>query len=211
MLVYTSGHVSITRFVLLCTVIRPAWVSNDLFIMYFWLAADQCNQEVERRCQRSWPHSSGKTEQWVMVCAVVFQMPHCRYIYIAHLTLLNYKHLSRDVKTVYFWNRFAKTGFLPVTERPILSGIIVYGRWSLRACYQSIACCFTAAVAHIPDAGNIPDAWMPSQRNKGQWRIKAVGAEGTDVMPPWADNHSYATESARQCKNGRFSLPLQCI
>jgi len=30
-------------------------------------------------------------------------------------------------------------------------------------------------------------------------------------MPPWADNHSYATESAGQCKNGRFSLPLQCI
>ena len=30
-------------------------------------------------------------------------------------------------------------------------------------------------------------------------------------LPPWADNHSYATESARQCKNGLSSLPLQCI
>ena len=40
---------------------------------------------------------------------------------------------------------------------------------SIRACYQSIACCFTAAVAHIPDA------WTPTPRNKGQWRIKAVG------------------------------------
>jgi len=46
---------------------------------------------------------------------------------------------------------------------------------SLRACYQSIACCFAAAVAHIPDA------LTPTPRNKGQWRIKAVGAEGRDV------------------------------
>jgi len=30
---------------------------------------------------------------------------------------------------------------------------------------QSIACCFTAAVAHIPDART------PTPRNKGQWRI----------------------------------------
>jgi len=27
----------------------------------------------------------------------------------------------------------------------------------------------------------IPDAQTPSQRGKGQWHIKAVGAEGTDV------------------------------
>jgi len=32
-----------------------------------------------------------------------------------------------------------------------------------------------AAVARIPDAR------QPTQRNKGQWRIKAVGEEGTDV------------------------------
>ena len=61
----------------------------------------------------------------------------------------------RDVKTVYF------SELVPVTERPIVS-----------ACYQSITCCFTAAVAHIPDART------PSQRNKGQWRIKAVGGRG---------------------------------
>ena len=69
-----------------------------------------------------------------MVCAVVFQMPHCRYIYIAHLTLLNYKHLSRDVKTVYFSEPVTglpKPGFLPVTERTIVSGIIVTGRSAL--------------------------------------------------------------------------------
>ena len=27
-------------------------------------------------------------------------------------------------------------------------------------------------------------------------------------LPPWADNHSYTTASARQCKYGRFSLTL---
>jgi len=36
---------------------------------------------------------------------------------------------------------------------------------SLRDCYQSIACCFTAAVARIPDART------PTPRNKEQWRI----------------------------------------
>ena len=119
--------------------------------------------------------------------------------------LKNWQSGIRMLKPFIFRNRFAETGFLTVTERPIVSGIIVTCRWSLHACYQSITCCFTAAVACIPDART------PSQRKKGQWHIKAVGAEGTDVMPPWADNHSYATESARQCKNGRFSLPLQCI
>jgi len=79
----------------------------------------------------------------------------------------------RDVKTVYFSEPV--TGLpKPVTERPIVSGIIVTGRTAL-AIYQSIACCFTAAVVHIPDA------WTPTPRNKGQWRIKAVGAEGRDV------------------------------
>ena len=43
---------------------------------------------------------------------------------------------------------------------------------SLRSCYQSITCCFTAAVAHIPDA------WTPMPRNKGQWHIKAVAGRG---------------------------------
>jgi len=39
-----------------------------------------------------------------------------------------------DVKTVYFFgtgSRFARTGFLPATERPIVSGIIVTGRTAL--------------------------------------------------------------------------------
>ena len=43
-----------------------------------------------------------------------------------------------------------------------MRGIIVTGRSC--TCYPSISCCFTAAVAHIPDART------PSQRNKGQWR-----------------------------------------
>jgi len=39
----------------------------------------------------------------------------------------------RDVKTLFFetGNQFAETGFLPVTERPIVSGIIVTGRSTL--------------------------------------------------------------------------------
>jgi len=69
--------------------------------------------------------------------------------------------MSRDVKTVYFSEPVCRNRFLPVTERPIVSGIVVTGR----ACYQSIACCFTAAVARIPDART------PTPRNKGQWRI----------------------------------------
>jgi len=85
------------------------------------------------------------------------------------------KLISRDVKTVYFLKLV--TG-LP---KPFFTG---YRKaycerdnchQSLHACYQSITCCFTAAVAHIPDART------PLQRDKGQWRIKAVGAEGTDV------------------------------
>ena len=100
------------------------------------------------------------------VCAVVFQMPHCRYIYIAHLTLLNYEHLSRDVKTVYFSE--------PVTGLPkpvfyrLPKGLLCERdncHQSLRACCQSIACCFKAVVARIPDART------PTPRNKGQWRI----------------------------------------
>ena len=69
--------------------------------------------------------------------------------------------MSRDVKTVYFSEPVCRNRFLPVTERPIVSGIVVTGR----ACYQSIACCFTAAVARIPDART------PTPRNKGQWHI----------------------------------------
>ena len=83
----------------------------------------------------------------------------------------------RDVKTVYFLEPVTglpKPVFyqLPVTERPIVSGIIVTGHLRLLSVYQSITCCFTAAVAHIPDART------PSQWGKGQWRIKAVGGRG---------------------------------
>jgi len=35
------------------------------------------------------------------------------------------------LKPFIFRNRFAETGFLPVTERPIVSGIIVTGRSAL--------------------------------------------------------------------------------
>jgi len=35
------------------------------------------------------------------------------------------------LKPFIFLNRFAETGFLPVTERPIVSGIIVTGRSAL--------------------------------------------------------------------------------
>ena len=70
---------------------------------------------------------------------------------------LNNQVSYRDVKTVYFSEPVTglpKPVFyrLPVTERPIVSGIIVTGR-------------FTTAVARIPDA------WTPMPRNKGQWRI----------------------------------------
>ena len=85
--------------------------------------------------------------------------------------------LVRDVKTVYFSK--------PVTglPKPVFYRLPKGLLWadnchrSLCACYcyQSITCCFTAAVAHIPDART------PTPRNKGQWHIKAVGAEGTDV------------------------------
>jgi len=76
--------------------------------------------------------------------------------------------LIRDVKTVYFSEPV--TGLL----KPVFTGYRkAYCEWdnchrslrSLRACYQSIACCFTAAVAHIPDAR------APTPQNKGQWRI----------------------------------------
>ena len=80
--------------------------------------------------------------------------------------------VNRDVKTVYFSE--------PVTglPKPVFTG---YRKAycerdnchrSLRACYQSITCCFKVAVAHIPDTQ------MTLQRNKGQWRIKAVGGRG---------------------------------
>ena len=72
----------------------------------------------------------------------------------------------RDVKTVYFLEpvtSLLKQVFLPVTERPIVSGIIVTGRSALAI--SLIAFCFTAAVAHIPDART------PTPQNKGHWRI----------------------------------------
>ena len=87
------------------------------------------------------------------------------------------------LKPFIFWNRFAETGFLPVTERPIVRGIIV----------------------------TIPDAWTPTPRNKGQWCIKAVGGRGKRCFCRRELITSYATESAGQRKNGRFTLPLQCI
>ena len=59
-------------------------------------------------------------------------------------------------------NQFAETGFLPVAPRLLsVNHLLLH-----------------TAVAHIPDART------SSQRNKGQWRIKAVGAERTDVVPP---------------------------
>ena len=80
------------------------------------------------------------------------------------LNLCTKKVITRDVKTVYFSKPVTglpKPVFyrLPVTERRDNC------HRSLRACYQSITCCFTAAVARIPDART------PSQRNKGQWRV----------------------------------------
>ena len=44
---------------------------------------------------------------------------------------------------------------------------------SLRACYQSIACCFTAVWPAFQTHGR-----PPTPRNEGQWRIKAVGGRG---------------------------------
>jgi len=68
----------------------------------------------------------------------------------------------RDVKTVYFSKPV--TSFLPVTERPIVSGIIVTGRSTL-------------AISRSLVASRRP--WLAFQtherpatpRNKGQWRI----------------------------------------
>jgi len=45
----------------------------------------------------------------------------------------------------------------------------------------------------------------------GESELEILVSREQMFMPPSADNHSYATESAGQCKNGRFSLPLQCI
>jgi len=80
---------------------------------------------------------------------------------LATMTILN-----KDVKTVYFSE--------PVTGLPKLvfyrlpKGLLCERdncHQSLRACCQSIACCFKAVMARIPDART------PTPRNKGQWRI----------------------------------------
>jgi len=82
---------------------------------------------------------------------------------------------------------------------PVVSGIIATCRSALAS--NPLLVCFTVAVARIPDE------WTP--RNKGQWRIlSGWGQQGQMVLLPGADNPSYSTASAWQCKCGRFSLPL---
>jgi len=74
-----------------------------------------------------------------------------------------------DVKTVYFSE--------PVTGLPkpvfyrLPKGLLCTEKLSPVAprLLSVISCCFSAAVAHIPDARTT------TTRNKGQWRIKAVG------------------------------------
>jgi len=83
---------------------------------------------------------------------------------------------SRDVKTVYFSEpvtSLPKTGFLPVTKRPIVSRIIVTGRSAL-AISRSLVASRRPWPAYQTHG-------TPSQQHKGQWHIKVVGAEGTDV------------------------------
>ena len=76
----------------------------------------------------------------------------------------------RDVKTAYFSEPVCRNRFFTGYRKAYCERDNCHRL--LRACYQSITCCFTAAVAHIPDART------PSQRNKGEWRIKAVGGRG---------------------------------
>jgi len=109
-----------------------------------------------------------------------------------------------DVKTVYFSE--------PVTglPKPVFTG---YRKAycerdnchrSLSACYQSIACCFTAAVAL--------SAYQMHERRKTKDSgvSKRWGQREQMFLPPWADNYRRHWVGP-QCKNGRFSLPLQCI
>jgi len=76
----------------------------------------------------------------------------------------------RDVKTVYISEPVCRNRFFTGYRKAYCERDNCHRL--LRACYQSITCCFTAAVACIPDART------PSQRNKGQWRMKAVGGRG---------------------------------
>ena len=72
---------------------------------------------------------------------------------------------------------------------------------SLCACYQLIACllhCSCGPLTRCRDAAK-------------QWTVvylSGKGQRGQMFLPPGADNPSYATASARQCKFGRFSWPL---
>jgi len=56
--------------------------------------------------------------------------------------------------------------------------------------------CFTTAMARVPDA-------------ETQRTVVYLSGRGQMFLLPGADNHSYATALARQCKCVRFSLPLR--
>ena len=85
--------------------------------------------------------------------------------------------------------------------RPPENGPIV--SWIIATCRSALAInrsyvCFTVFVAFIPDAR--------TPRSKAY--LSGRGQRGQMFLPPGADNHSYDTASARQCKCGCFSLPL---
>ena len=113
--------------------------------------------------------------------------------------------VTRDVKTVYFSEPVTglpKPVFyrLPVTERPIVNGIIVTGRSALAISRSLVASRrpWPAYQTH----------WRRRSETKDSGICKWQGAAGADVSAAGRWYPTYATASARQCKCGRFSLPL---
>jgi len=120
--------------------------------------------------------------------------------------LTNESACSRDVKTVYFSEPVTglpKPVFyrLLVTERPIVSGITVTGRSTLA---------ISLSVDHLllhggrgprtrrTDAVAAGQRTVAYQSGRGQREQMLCRRELITIVTP-------------QCKNGRFSLPLQCI
>ena len=54
----------------------------------------------------------------------------------------------------------------------------------------------------------IPDTQMDAAKQRTVAYLSGRGQQGQMFLPPGADNPTYATASARQCKCGRFSLHL---
>ena len=86
----------------------------------------------------------------------------------------------------------------PSDNRPIVSGIIVTGRSALAISRSLVASRrpWPAYQTHGRRRRETKDSGVSSGRRQREQMF----------LPPWADNHSYATESARQCKYCQLSL-----